>query len=558
MAETIQETLMLQAENAAEVAMLLPPARPRLQTGIESQGYRLVEAQRKDFAGIAAIDGGSAADIIEFKAFQSDGCVDLSRSFVSYSFTVESNVNGAWDNVFRDQPVSIRSGAGALIFDRIECSVNDTNIDDECARRGQDGAAAMSAFIHTITRKPAGYGRGGPTRAWIPVNLGGAGEHSLGAYSPTTGATAIQAYSGEFGGTVGGVDEYWRLPDEHQPTVPANHANIGENSVFPFLQARGAGNQAIVSGAASTVAVRPHSSVWQSKTALPPGTKIELSLQRARGQRFIQSQYDAADAAARISGTRVTCVDCSLWLYVIKPQEAIRAAIDAALKSERFFLPVSSHRFFSQIVPVGTLDFRYSGLFPGNVPTRIYCGFSRALAPYRLTAGQAARVSPFAMGPGTRHVADAPGGVNFNTVEDNIPAIRTIKATLNGRSYPEEMFDSQIANDSLRRYNAYRAACADSEKPMLSFAAFQRDFPVIVIDLNPSTAGVAPEGIKDDIAPLQPYSANGFDLEVTLDSAVAASEALDLAFWVIAEEPAGIQFSSGGWDGQLAAKRIGF
>lgn len=560
MAESIQDEIRLKAEAATEVRRLLPPMEPKLQTGIREQGYRLVQPQSKDFVGVASIDGGGSSDTIEFHGRQMDACVDLSRSFISYSFTCELYTDGAgWVNVNRDHPASIRNGAGALIFDRIETSINDTSLDDEAARQGQDGGIAMSAFVRTLTRKKAGYGRGGASRAWIPANLGGGGAFQYGSFIETTNGTHLQVFSGEIGSSSSAIDEFWYLPDDRVNPLPnINIANMGENSQMPFLQSRGPGNQSLFNGRTATVAVRPSSSMWHSGTALPPGCKFDITLQRARTQRFIASQFDTAALGGRISGSRVSAVDCSLWLYVIQPSEIIRAAINNALAAEKFLVPHVAHRLYSQIVPTGTDRLNYSGLFPGQIPSRIYCGFSRALQSHRMTSSELARVSPFAMGPGAAHHTAAPGATAIARVTDGIPAIRTIRAILNGQQYPSDMFDADLSHDTLRRYNAYRNATVDPENPLLSLQAFENDFPVIVIDLNPETAAASPETLGEDIAPKQPYSANGFDLEISLTAATVESENLNLHFWCVAETPAALSFSSDGWSGGVVARRIGF
>ncbi len=389
MANKYEDYATGKAETAPGLSKLIPPERPSTLFGVERAGYQLYSAWSEDYQGIAQVDGGAAANTIRFQVEAADSAIDLSKSFVSVAFKVEiqGGSPAAWGDVSRDQPASLRNGGGSLLFQRTDIRINNTKINNDCC--AADDGEGWSAFIQAITREQGGYGRSkGPARLWVPTARAGAalvfGEGESGA---ANGGTAFGMYSSSAGHNEIS-EEGWNFCDAHTTNGNPLALNIGENTVWPINSSRGAGNVAIaqVFDAECVVKYRPATGLWRQSTALPPGCRLDLTLHRSRCQRFIQSEAYAAATAGRFLNVRVTVYRATLWLYRIKPTQEIADAIASALKKEQFFLPFTARRIWNATIPTGTRQWQASGLFPGQMPTRVFIGLSRAFRQSGLEA----------------------------------------------------------------------------------------------------------------------------------------------------------------------------
>lgn len=591
MATSLLEAGEVTREDLPPIAKRLIPRladKPKLFHGLDSQGYVIVNSVTDDYIGYS--DDSSVGQSIEFRSEDyGDACIDLSRSFVSVTFRTEVTMQGTpgWRDPDVDWPVTLANGGGQLLFSRCTTELNNSSIEDQ-ADATEDGPA-LSGFVQMITMEEASRVRGGRQRVLgVPAMCDATGVANPPGFYYAGGPAGVgvdinpRCISSEVG-QVAPNDEGWSLCDDFDGDVGVNgDVTYGENSVYPVGQSRGgAANMLRGSFAADgtpqcTVRFRPSSSIWRQKLCLPAGSRINLRCYKSAAQRFIHSQWRSADLDDnQVTATRAYWERATLWLWVVRPGERILREIQQTLAAEKFLIPLTARRIWAAQPVEGTASFAASGLFPGVQPARLWVWLTRSHQQSGMSAQNLARYSPYAMGPFGAHdtiglpAAPAAGYFPQYGYWDQIPAITyAVVTTPDGRQYPENPFDSNLAVvDAQRRYAAYLSACDNPLSPALSFRAFQAHYPVLCIDINPQTTGLASGDADTALGVPLRYSEQGMALTLQFDGAVdntpaGASDTLP-PLWVVAvaESTAGLLLSGGPLglaDRTVRAQKIGY
>ena len=550
------------------VLRLTPQEEPAQRGGIVAEPLVPFNATSEAYAG----QPGANSVVFEVRA-PADTMIDLSRSFVETQFFVELEheaAPGVWNAPVATERCGLKNGASALMWNRVNLRVNDSDVSDGCHEEAGPGPAVAS-FFDVMENKNSPFGTYSRGKVWQPEdptpNAANASYGSVSAITPAPAiSTAIVLMTGLVGSDSGQASQLGGWAFASQPfdtrasddAATVNSGAHGENEVKTMSSERFSQLLPILGNTAADPAsllYKPAMSLFTQPTPLPMGSKVRLELFKNDVENFVQSEFTTANGAGQnIRDMRVTYVRCRFWVSMIQLQPVAINYISEYLASAPYTYNFIVRRMFSDTLAVGTSNYQKGGILQGPMPSRLYLFMSRGLYPTTVSNG--ARCSPWAMSSKSWISAhDAGGGNDTRYATLNMPEIAELYVRVGSQQYPREPYRSTVGGraDSFRAYMTYvqaarKSLIAGDNQPVLSYSAFMGNYTFYTIDLLADPSNGIATTVSSATSALA--STSGLEVYIQLKAAVAATGANydsdDVRLCIVSESAGSLEISGTG------------